>query len=89
MSDVAATNCGGGCSCGGGSNNSCLIIILLLLCCGGCGGFNGGCGDGCGGCGNDCGGSSALWIIILHFYGHGNDNCLPTLKNVRQLYLTA
>ena len=45
MSDVAATNCGGGCSCGGGSNNNCLIIILLLLCCGGCGGFNGGCGD--------------------------------------------
>ena len=57
MSDLAATNCGGGCSCneGGcnsilwiiillcccGGNNDCLWIILLLFCCGGCGGNNG------------------------------------------------
>ena len=61
MSDLAATNCGGGCSCNEGGcgsilcglnsgngcgNDSCLWIILLLFCCGGCGNGNGN-GFGC------------------------------------------
>ena len=57
MSDLAATNCGGGCSCNEGGCGSILWIILLLCC---CGGNNGICG-GNNGCGNDC-----LWIIILY-----------------------
>ena len=35
MSDLAATNCGGGCSCNEGGCGSILWIILLLCCCGG------------------------------------------------------
>lgn len=42
MSDLAATNCGGGCSCNEGGCNSILWIIILLCCCGGNGGFCGG-----------------------------------------------
>ena len=57
MSDLAATNCGGGCSCNEGGCNSILWIIILLCCCGGNGGFCGG-NNGCGG-NNDC-----LWIIF-------------------------
>ncbi len=47
MSDLSATNCGGGCSCNEGHNGGCswIIIILLLCCCGGNGGW-GGCGGG-------------------------------------------
>ena len=60
MSDLAATNCGGGCSCNEGGCNSILWIIILLCCCGGNGGFCGG-NNGCGGS-NDC-----LWIILLLF----------------------
>ena len=41
MSDLAATNCGGGCSCNEGGCNSILWIIILLCCCGGNGGFCG------------------------------------------------
>ena len=41
MSDLAATNCGGGCSCNEGGCGSILWIILLLCC---CGGNNGICG---------------------------------------------
>ena len=69
MSDLAATNCGGGCSCNDGCNS--IIWIILLLCC---------CGGGWGGCfnnGNDCGNNSCLWIIILLFCcgGWGNGGC--------------
>ena len=65
MSDLAATNCGGGCGCEGGNNN-CLWLILILLFCGGCGSnFNSGndcgCGGGCGG----FGGNNLIWILIL------------------------
>ena len=43
MSDLAATNCGGGCSCNEGGCGSILWIILLLCCCGGNGcGLNSG-----------------------------------------------
>ena len=60
MSDLAATNCGGGCGCDN-NNNSCFIIILLLLCCGG------GCGSSGSGFfgGGDCGCNSIIWIILL------------------------
>ncbi|MCI8625374.1 MAG: hypothetical protein HFI40_03695 [Lachnospiraceae bacterium] len=69
MSDLAATNCGGGCGCEGGGN-SCLWLILILLFCGGCGGnFGNLCGGndcGCGGgCGGNGGGTSLIWILIL------------------------
>ncbi|MDY2628658.1 MAG: chorion class high-cysteine HCB protein 13 [Lachnospiraceae bacterium] len=64
MSDLAATNCGGGCSfndndnrCGCGN----LIWILILLFCCGNGSFFG--GD----CDNGCGNNSCLWILILLF----------------------
>jgi hypothetical protein len=69
MSDLAATNCGGGCSCNEGGCNSILWIIILLCCCGGNGGFCGG-NNGCGG-NNDC-----LWIILLLFCcgGCGGNN---------------
>ena len=32
MSDLAATNCGGGCGCNNdcGGNNNCLFLILIL-----------------------------------------------------------
>ena len=70
MSDLAATNCGGGCSCNEGGCGSILWIILLLCCCDG-----NGCGLNSGiGCGND----SCLWIILLLFCcggcGNGNGN---------------
>ena len=71
MSDLTATNCGGGCGCStnerptGLGNNSCIWIILLLLCCGGCGGSS----RGGFGCGDDC-----LWIIILLFFCGGCGN---------------
>ena len=45
MSDLSATNCGGGCSCNEGNNSCCtwiIIILLLTSCCGGNGGFGGG-----------------------------------------------
>ena len=46
MSDLAATNCGGGCSCNEGGCGSILWIILLLCCCGGNGcGLNSGNGQ--------------------------------------------
>ena len=69
MSDLAATNCGGGCSCNEGGCNSILWIIILLCCCGGNGGFCVG-NNGCGG-NNDC-----LWIILLLFCcgGCGGNN---------------
>ena len=68
MSDLAATNCGGGCSCNEGGCGSILWIILLLCCCG---------GNGCGlNSGNGCGNDSCLWIILLLFCcgGCGNGN---------------
>ena len=30
MSDLAATNCGGGCGCGDNNNNSCIWLILIV-----------------------------------------------------------
>ena len=70
MSDLAATNCGGGCSCNEGGCVSILWIILFLCCCG---------GIGCGlNSGNGCGNDSCLWIILLLFCcggcGNGNGN---------------
>ncbi len=68
MSDLAATNCGGGCGCNEG--NCCSIIWIILLLCF-CGGNNGMCGNN-GNC--DC-----LWIIILLLFcggGCGNNNGL-------------
>lgn len=64
MSDLAATNCSGGC--GSFNNNGCscgnnLIWIILLLCCCGNGSSlfdNGGCG-----CGND--NNNCMWIVLL------------------------
>ncbi|MDD6213024.1 MAG: chorion class high-cysteine HCB protein 13 [Clostridiales bacterium] len=63
MSDLTATNCGGGC---GTPSNGCgcnLIFILLLLSCWGNGGtgFLSG-GDGCG-CSGGC--DNWIWILIL------------------------
>lgn len=73
MSDLAATNCGGGC---GFSNNdngcgNLIWIIILLFCCNGHGSIFG--GD----CDNDCGHNSCLWILILLFCcgGFGNGCC--------------
>ncbi len=69
MSDLAATNCGGGCGCNEG--NCCSIIWIILLLCF-CGGNNGMCGNNNGNC--DC-----LWIIILLLFcggGCGNNNGL-------------
>ena len=82
MSDLAATNCGGGCSCNEGGCNSILWIIILLCCCGGNGGFCGG-NNGCGG-NNDC-----LWIILLLFCcdgcggNNGCDFCYKIYKEKR------
>lgn len=66
MSDLTATNCGGGCSTNGG-NNSWLLIILLLCCCnGGNGGF-GGFGNGCG----DDNGCILIILVLLCCCGNG------------------
>ncbi|MCD8011193.1 MAG: chorion class high-cysteine HCB protein 13 [Lachnospiraceae bacterium] len=69
MSDLAATNCNGGCGCDSGNSCSSLIFILLILfCCGGC-------GNGCGENGMNC----DAWIIILLLLfccnGNGNGCC--------------
>lgn len=73
MSDLTATNCGGGCD-RRRDNCGCNIIFLIILlsCCGG-GDFFGGndCDRGCGGIfgGND---NSCIWIILLLlFCGNG------------------
>jgi hypothetical protein len=68
MSDLAATNCGGGCGFGNGENScSNLIWILLILsCCGNSSLFGG--SD----CGCDSGNNSCLWILILLFCCGGN-----------------
>ena len=63
MSDLTATNCGGGCGCGLDNNNGCCgssmwIIILLLLF-----GGNNGCGNSLFGCG--CGNDNNTWLVIL------------------------
>ena len=81
MSDLAATNCGGGCSCNEGGCNSILWIIILLCCCGGNGGFCGG-NNGCGG-NNDC-----LWIILLLFCcgGCGGNNKIYKEKRLCLLW---
>ena len=79
MSDLTATNCGGGCGCNNGfGNNSCIwIIIILLFCCNG-NGF-GGCDRGCdrdcnnGLFGGDC---SCIIIIILLLCFCGGSNGL-------------
>lgn len=70
MSDLAATNCGGGCGCNEGGCGSIIWIILLLCCCG-----NGNSGlfgrnDGCG-----CGDNSCMLIILLLFCCGGNGFC--------------
>lgn len=71
MSDLTATNCGGGCGCGScGDDNNCLFLILILLFCGG------GCGTSAfsnNGCGND----SCLFLILLLFFcgGFGSNGC--------------
>ncbi|MCI5937311.1 MAG: chorion class high-cysteine HCB protein 13 [Eubacterium sp.] len=75
MSDLSATQCGGGCSCNEGcGNSSCWIIILLLLCCGGCGG-NG--ISTLGGFGGDNCSCSILYILLLIscFCGGNNGGC--------------
>ena len=76
MSDLAATNCGGGCGCEGG-NNSCLWLILILLFCGGCGSnFGNICGNNDCGCGNGCGnGNSLIWILLLLCFCGGGSIC--------------
>lgn len=74
MSDLTATNCGGGCGCDRrdcGNNNSCIWIILILLFCGNgfggrdCDRCNDGCNNGLGGLfgGGDC--SCIIIIIVL------------------------
>ena len=86
MSDLTATNCGCGSSCGsnllGGS--SCIWIILILLFCGGgCGngiggliGGNNGCGCGCGSEANNGGCDCIIWIIlILLLCGNNSTGC--------------
>jgi hypothetical protein len=63
MSDLVATNCGGGCGCNGG-NSGCsnIIWILLILAC--CGGNGGGLGlNNLFGGDNDC--CSLIWILLL------------------------
>ena len=66
MSDLSATQCGGGCSYNEGNGSSCWIILILLLCCGGCG--SNALGNGLGG-GNDC---SCLILILLLLSCCGN-----------------
>ena len=61
MSDLSATQCGGGCSYNDGNGSSCWLIIILLLFCGGFGG-NGGCGGFGGNGGSDC---SCIILILL------------------------
>ncbi len=69
MSDLAATNCGGGCSCGNNCGCSIIWIIILLSC------F---CGNGNSSLfgGNDCDDNNGcMWIILLLlFCGCGNNN---------------
>lgn len=64
MSDLAATNCGGGCGCNDNGCGSIIWIIILMSCCGGNGGLFGG---------NDCNNNSCLWIILLLFCCGGNN----------------
>ncbi len=57
MSDLSATNCGGGCSPTRTILPSAGLLSFLLLCCGGCGnGFGGGMGGDCG---------CIIWILII------------------------
>ncbi len=60
MSDLTATNCGGGCNSGYGTGNGCnlIFLILLLCCCGGGGNLLGGEGNGC-----SC--DNILWILLI------------------------
>ena len=69
MSDLTATNCGGGCGCNDSSNCSWIIIIILLLCCCGGNGFGGN------GCGNGSDWSCIIWIIIILCLCGGNGFC--------------
>lgn len=62
MSDLTATNCGGGCNSFDGGCNCIWIILILLFCCGGNNGF--GCGNN-----NDC---SCIWIILILLCCYGD-----------------
>lgn len=66
MSDLTATNCGGGCNnrCDCDNGNSCIWIILILLLYSG-NGFGGGCNNDCGNNGLFGGDCSCIIIIIL------------------------
>ena len=64
MSDLAATNCGGGCGCGDDNGGNCIWLILILLCC---------CGNGIGRGGNGCG--DWIWIILLLSCCGNNGGC--------------
>ena len=69
MSDLAATNCGGGPNCGCGTDACSIIWIILILSCL-CG--NGGSGLFGGGRDCDCN-NSCIWIILLLlFCGNGS-----------------
>ena len=85
MSDLTATNCGCGnsCGCANNSNNgfggcNFIWIILLLSCCGGCGGNgNGILGGNCGcndGCGNNNSCDWLIWILLISCFCGGNNN---------------
>ena len=71
MSDLAATNCGGGCGCENNSGMGCnsIIWIILLLCC---------CGNGNGlfGGRNDCGCDNNMFIIIILLFCCNGNNSL-------------
>ena len=68
MSDLAATNCGCGNSCGNGSCGNNILFLLLILCaCGGCGNDDGCGNNGLFGMGNfgDGGCGCLIWILLL------------------------
>lgn len=70
MSDLAATNCGGGCGCNDGCGSILWIILLLSCFCNGNGSSIFG-GNGCG-CESN---NSCLWIILLLLCCNGNGMC--------------
>ena len=82
MSDLAATNCGNGCSeRSGGCGGNIIWILLLLSCCGNGNrstfGSECGCGCGCDGGlfgGNDDNCCSLIWILLLLSCCGGNDH---------------
>ena len=82
MSDLAATDCGCGCSNNGNEGGCSWIIILLLLCCCGNGnsgfcGFGNGCGDSCCSSHLDLTYPVLLWKRLLKAHHPSDPSRLP------------